>query len=83
MKRSLMTLAAAGLLGLGLTFSATAMPVGNPAATATVAGNDVIQVRHHGGHMMGRGHGHRGHMMGRGGRGHHSGWSRGRHRGHR
>jgi hypothetical protein len=76
MKRSLMTLAAAGLLGLGLTFSAAAMPVGNAATTAAAVDSDVIQVRH--------GHGHRGgHMMRRGGRGHHYGWSRGRHRGWR
>ncbi len=75
MKRSLITLAAAGLLGLGLTFSAAAMPMGKLAPAAS--DNGVIQVR--GGH--GHGHGH----MGRGGRGHHYGWSRGRghHRGHR
>jgi hypothetical protein len=79
MKRSLMTLAAAGLLGLGLSFSATAMPIGNP-ATAAVVDSDVIQVRHgHGGHM---GRGGRGHHYGWArGRGHHHGWSRGRHRG--
>jgi hypothetical protein len=73
MKRSLIALAAAGLLGFGLTFSAAAMPVGNLAPAAS--DNGVIQVR--GGH--GHGHGH----MGRGGRGHHYGWSRGRghHRG--
>jgi hypothetical protein len=81
MKRSLMTLAAVGLLGLGLTCSATAMPVGNPAATTAAVDSDVIQVRHgHGGHM-GRGGG-RGHHGGwHRGRGHHYGWSRGRHRG--
>jgi len=74
MKRSLIALAAAGLLGLGLTFSAAAMPMGK---LAPASDNGVIQVR--GGH--GHGHGH----MGRGGRGHHHGWGRGHHhhRGHR
>jgi hypothetical protein len=73
MKRSLIALAAAGLLGFGLTFSAAAMPMGK---LAPASDNGVIQVK--GGH--GHGHGH----MGRGGRGHHYGWSRGRghHRGH-
>ena len=72
MKRSLIALAAAGLLGFGLTLSAAAMPVGN---LAPASDNGVIQVK--GGH--GHGHGH--HGWGRGGRGHHYGWSRGRHRG--
>jgi hypothetical protein len=78
MKRSLTTLAAAGLLGLGLTFSAAAMPIGKPATSAAVD-SDVIQVRHGHGHM-GRGHGHHGGWAR--GRGHHHGWSRGRHRGY-
>jgi hypothetical protein len=72
MKRSLIALAAAGLLGFGLTFSAAAMPV-SKLAPAAASENGVIQVR--GGH----GHGH--HGWGRGGRGHHYGWSRGHHRG--
>jgi hypothetical protein len=73
MKRSLIALAAAGLLGLGLTFSAAAMPMGK---LAPASDNGVIQVK--GGH--GHGHGH----MGHGGRGHHYGWGRGHHhhRGH-
>ena len=70
MKRSLIALAAAGLLGFGLTFSAAAMPMGK---LAPASDNGVIQVR--GGHGHGHGHGH----MGRGGRGHHHGWGRGHH----
>ena len=69
MKRTLIAAATAAVIGLGMTFSATAMPIGKIAPAAT--SDDVIQVR--GGH----GHG-RGHHMGRGGRGHHYGWSRGR-----
>jgi hypothetical protein len=74
MKRSLIALAAAGLLSFGVTLSAAAMPVGK-LAPAAASDNGVIQVK--GGH--GHGHGH--HGWGRGGRGHHYGWSRGRHRG--
>ena len=73
MKRTLIAAATAAVIGLGMTFSATAMPIGKIAPAST--SDDVIQVR--GGH--GHGHGH----MGRGGRGHHYGWSRGRHRGWR
>jgi hypothetical protein len=73
MTRSLTTLAAAALLGFGLTLSAAAMPMGKLAPAAS--DNGIIQVK--GGH----GHGH-GHGWGRGGRGHHYGWYRGRHRGH-
>jgi hypothetical protein len=76
MKRTIIAAAAAGLLGLGLMFPAVAMPVA-PGAPASTIERDLIQVR--GGHGHGGGH----HGMRRGGRGHHYGWSRGRHRGWR
>ena len=72
MKR-LMLIGAAALCALTMMTvpPAGAMPLALLSPAATQAGVDTIQVR--GGH----GHGH----MGHGGRGHHYGWSRGRHRG--
>jgi hypothetical protein len=74
MKR-LMLIGAAALCALTMMTAppAGAMPLAPLSPAATQAGVDIIQVR--GGH--GHGHGH----MGRGGRGHHYGWSLGRHRG--
>jgi hypothetical protein len=77
MKRLLLIGFAACAFALAPTLSASAMPRAT-ADTLLGSDSDVIQVK--GGH--GHGHGH-GHNMGRGGRGHHYGWTRGRHRGHR
>lgn len=85
MKRAIIAVAAAGLIGLGLMLPASAMPVGQ-LTHSSIASSDVIQVRGghgHGGHF-GMGRGGRGHHYGWGrGRGHHYGWTRGRHRGWR
>ena len=56
------------------TLPAASMPMSPLAPAAAQTGVDTVLVR---GHGHGHGHGH----MGRGGRGHHYGWSRGRHRG--
>jgi len=74
MKRLLLAaLAACSLTALPSLSASAAMPHA-PAAAIVNSDDGPILVRGH------RGHG--GHMR-RGGRGHHYGWSRGRHRGHR
>lgn len=71
MRRLLVSLAAAGLIGLGLTLPSAAMPAGK-AGFVAATNTDVTQVRGRGRGGWGRGGGHRG-----------GGWGRGRHRGWR
>jgi hypothetical protein len=73
MKRLLLIGFAACAFAVVPTLSASAMPRATP--DTLVAGTDSAVILAKGGH--GHGHGH----MGRGGRGHHYGWSHGRHRG--
>jgi hypothetical protein len=72
MKRLLLIGFAGCAFALAPTLSASAMPVANPAAI-TAHESSTVLVK--GGHGHGWGH--------RGGRGHHYGWWRGRHRGWR
>ena len=72
MKRLLLIGFAASAFALAPALSASAMPVSPPTAIG-ISQDSIVQIK--GGH--GGGH------MGRGGRGHHYGWSRGRHRGRR
>ncbi len=76
MKRLLLAAFVAGSFAALSVLPASAMPLAPLGSSATLSGTDgsVTQVRHGGG---------RGWHMGRGGRGHHYGWARGRHRGHR
>jgi hypothetical protein len=77
MKRLLMIGIAACALTAMTTLAASAMPRATADTLLSDTDNPVILAR--GGHGHGHGHGH----MGRGGRGHHYGWYRGRHRGWR
>jgi hypothetical protein len=72
MKRLLLIGVAACAFAVMPTLSASAMPLATPGSLITSSDSSVILAR--------GGHGHGGHHMRRGGRGHHYGWTRGRHR---